>query len=126
MESFGPLAVARWGSAKTHRNAEDEDGPAKRPQARVGAFIDVLQAAGALRGTDVYGLSDASRRFGVEVPNADTDPIGQLREAAFTIAQLYFALVAEIDTLDLSVDLGTLISTGGVGTAIMRTAGLGR
>ena len=126
MESFGSLTVARWGSAKTHRNAEDAQGPAKRPQPRVGPFVDVLQAASALRGVDVYGLGDACRRFGVEVPNADGDPVGQLRSEAFTIARLYFALVAEVATLDLSLDMGTLISTGGVGTALLREAGLGR
>jgi hypothetical protein len=125
VESFGNLAVAHWGNARTHRDAGDEDGPNRRPQARVGPFVDVLQAASALRGTDVFGLADACERFGIEPPGPERNEISQLRSEALAVAHLYAALVDEIACLKLSLDLGTLISTGGIGTALLREAGLG-
>jgi hypothetical protein len=125
MESFGNLAVAHWGNARTHRIEGGEDGLGRRPQARVGPFVDVLQAASALRGTDVYDLPDACNRFGVELAPSARDEITQLRREALSVARLYAALVAEIASLGLSLDLGTLISTGGIGTALLRETGLG-
>jgi hypothetical protein len=126
VESFGQLAVAHWGSARTHRNPEEAEGPARRPIPRVGPFIDVLQTASALRGVDVYCLTDACRRFGVDQFPEGRDPIDRLRKEALLIARLYFAVIAEAESFNLSIDPATLISTGGVGTAILREAGFGR
>jgi len=114
------------GSTKKQTGQIDTDDIAHRPPPKAGPFVDVLQVASALRGADVHGLTDACMRFGVEPPGSEADPIGRLRNEAISIAHLYFAEVAEVANLNLSLDLATLVSTGGIGTALLREAGMGR
>ena len=126
VEPLGQLVVGRWGSTKKQKEQVDSDNIAHRPPPKVGPFIDVLQVASALRGTDVHGLDDACVRFGVDSQRPDADPINRLRSEALAIANLYFAEVAEVANLNLSLDLATLVSTGGIGTALLRETGMGR
>jgi len=96
----------------------------RRPPPKRGPIVDVLRGAAALLGSDVYGLADTCYRFGIDPPPEETDPIDRLRGDALAIARLYVAELAEVRRIDLGLDLSTLASTGGIGTALFREAGL--
>jgi hypothetical protein len=87
--------------------------------------VDVLTAGSALAGRDALGgLKGACAAFGVEWVDAVSDEIGRLRRDTHAIARLYGVEVALVRYVDLGIDLSTLLSTGGIATALSREAGL--
>ena len=109
------------------RGEKPPDGRRRRPPPRRGPFVDVLQLAAALGGIDaVDDVETALTMFGLEPVDLGNHPLDRLRAAAHNVVALYLAELVEVRRLELGLDPSTLISTGGVATALFREAGVPR
>ncbi len=119
---IGDVVLAGWSGT-----APDEvppDGKRRRPPARRGPILDVLAAGAALAGKPPSGLAAACAAFEVETPVLGDHPIDQLRAETLAIAELYRVEMDVVRELALGMDPSTLVSTGGVATAVLREAGV--
>jgi hypothetical protein len=115
-----------WGS--TRRKDEEPGGPDEqrhRPPPKRGPILDVLQAARALRGDPgIVTLAAACAAFGVTAPSQEGSRVDCTRAEVFAISRLYVAEAHFSRQLGLGLDLSALVSTGGVGTALLREVGV--
>ena len=119
LKVFGDHVLTSWGS--TRRNDHlDVNGEERRPANRSGPFVDVLSAASALAGGPVRDLTHACQLFDIEPAAPRSNVIDRLRAETVTVAQLYHRQRTMIDELDLGIDHSTLVSTGGIATALLR------
>ena len=112
----GDHALVRWGSTKKMEVIPNEETPLY-PQS--GPFVDVLAGTSALAGRPVRDLEQACALFGVAFPTKVRGPIDRLRADAAAINKLYQELLVILR--EMSIDLSTLVSTGGVATALLRS-----
>jgi hypothetical protein len=115
-----------WGS--TRRKDEEPGGPDEqrhRPPPKRGPIVDVLQAARALRGDPgIVTLAAACAAFGVTAPSHEGSPVDSIRAEVLALSRLYVAEVHFSRQLGFGLDLSALVSTGSVGTALLREAGV--
>jgi hypothetical protein len=120
---LGERVLFAWGT--TVSDSAGEGDHRHRPAPRRGPFVDVLTLAMALAGRDhPPELTEACRLFCVEVHELGDHRLDHLRSDAHTIAVLYSTLVAEVRAMRLGLDPASLVSTGGVASAILREAGV--
>jgi len=122
----GTDQLVGWGTTSTEGTEDgDESMSRHRPPPKRGPIVDVLRVARALKGNpDISTVADACEVFGVTRPSAVPHAIDLLREEALGVARLYQAEVRFAEQLDLGLDLSNLVSTGGIGTALLREAGV--
>lgn len=118
----GDRLIATWtGGLWTPPKKRDVVG--RRPPRR-GPIVCVLNVATSLRGRSIDELDDACREWDIDPPRTSADRVESLRSRTHAIAQVYAAQVREARGYGLDLHLGMLVSTGGIGAAIFRKAGL--
>jgi hypothetical protein len=122
----GTDQLVGWGTTSNEGTDEgDATMPRHRPPPKRGPIVDVLRVARALKGNpDICTVGDACEVFGVTPPAAVPHAIDLLRDEALAVARLYQAEARFAEQLDLGLDLSNLVSTGGIGTALLREAGV--
>jgi hypothetical protein len=119
----GERVLFAWGT--TASDAPVEGKRRHRPPPRRGPFVDVLTLTAALAGRDRRpDLGEACRLFGIQVDELGVEPLDRLRADAHAIAALYTTLAAEVRAMRLGLDPASLVSTGGIASAILREAGI--
>jgi hypothetical protein len=120
---LGDAELIGWGTTK--KEEVDEDAPPLRPPPRPGPFVDVLTLAAALGGLDRRpDLTGACGLVGVRAPHMGMGTLDRLRAEAHAIAAAYATEIVMVRHLGLRIDPSTLVSTGGIASAMLGEAGI--
>lgn len=120
LTALGDHVLVRWGTTKRQDGDREQSEHYRRPPPKRGPIVDVLAVVGALSGQSVTDLDAACPLLGVPAPTGVLDPVDRLRAETRSIGDLYLAARRLILGFDLGLDLSTLVSTGGIATALLR------
>ena len=119
--SLGVATVARWRRGRDPRTLRDGT-PALRP--RCGPIVGLLTLASAYAGEQLRDLRSACRAYGVPSAEPTGDALDDLRAEGAAMAQLYFAIRAEVVAVGLPVNLERVASTGSLASVLLTATGL--